>query len=147
MKKSLFKFSILFVVAVAAGCCPCRFARKNAKPLTGTTWHLVQLSGRDVQLETGTFDITFGADNRLTGIGACNRFSAEFKTTEKETLDIGTIAATRMLCPGSDTEQRMFQELDDATHYEIDGSMLIILNNGEIRAIFAAADTGEAVKK
>lgn len=138
MKKFILCGITLFVTAAIIGCCPCRLTRKNAKPLVGTTWHLIQLSGRDVNLDAETFNLTFNTNNRLTGIGACNRFSAEYKTNDKEALEIGTIAATRMLCPDSDTEQKMYRELDDATHYEIDGSMLLILNNGEIRAIFSA---------
>ena len=34
----------------------------------------------------------------------------------------------------------MFKELDDAAFYEIDGPMLLLLKDGEIRAIFRAKD-------
>lgn len=133
-----------FVAAVAAaviiGCCPCRFSTKHAKPLVGTEWHLVQLSGTDVDVEKQQFNVMFSADGRLSGTGACNRFNASYTTTDTHAIDIGTIASTRMMCPDIEREQKLFRELDDATHYEIDGPMLLILNNGEIRAIFTAAE-------
>ena len=44
------------------------------------------------------------------------------------------------MCPNIEVEQTMFKELDDATFYEIDGPMLLLLNNGEIRAIFQAQE-------
>lgn len=145
--KKIFAFAIIAVAAgVAVGCCPCRFARKNAKPFSGTEWHLVQIAGRDVHFAENTFNVTFGGDGKLTGIGACNRFSAQYKATAKEVLEIGTIAASRMYCPDLDTEQAMFTELDCATHYEIGGSMLFILKNGEIRAIFSAVGSDDAQK-
>lgn len=140
MRKFLSFSLIMLITAALAGCCPCRFARKNAKSFTGTTWHLIQLAGRDVHFEAGTFDVTFNADKKLTGIGACNRFSANYKATDKESLDVDMIASTRIFCPESETEQQLFRELDDATHYEIDGSMLLLLKNGEIRAIFSAVE-------
>ena len=34
----------------------------------------------------------------------------------------------------------MFRELDDAAFYEIDGPMLLLLKDGEIRAIFQAVE-------
>lgn len=106
-------------------------------------WHLQQLRGNDVSFADSLFNVTFGSDGRLSGIGACNRFTAEWSATEKRALDVGTIASTRMFCPDADSEQTMFAELDGATHYEIDADMLLLLNNGEIRAIFKAQDNGD----
>ena len=138
MKKTL-RYTIIIVAAAAvAACCPCRYARKNPKPLAGTTWQLAQLSGIDMQCDPGTFEITFGINGRLTGVGSCNKFNAPYSVTPSRAIDIDTIVSTRRYCPLSEREQRLFRELDDATHYEIDGSMLMLLNNGEIRAIFTA---------
>ena len=38
----------------------------------------------------------------------------------------------------------MFKELDEAAFYEVDGPMLLLLKNGEIRAIFRAKDDASA---
>ena len=134
----------VIVAALVAACCPCRFNRKNAAPLIGTHWVLTQLAGK--QIDNGAndgnniFRCTFSADGTLAGTGACNNFSAQYTTTGKGAITIGTIAATRMYCPNLELEQKLFRELDDATHYEIDGKTLLILSNGEIRLVFSAAN-------
>lgn len=140
MKKVVTKIVLLLVAVSAIGCCPCRFSRKNARPLVGTEWHLVQLRGNDVSFAAERFNLTFAADGSLAGIGACNRFTAPYSVTEKRGIDIGTIASTRRMCPDIEAEQTLFRELDDAAFYEIDGPMLLLLNDGEIRAIFQAKE-------
>ena len=131
-------FALLAVSMVA--CCPCRFSRKNARPLVGTEWHLVQLRGNDVAFDAQSFNIHFAADGTLTGVGACNRFTAPYTTGDNRTIDIHTIASTRRFCPNIESEQTMFRELDEAAHYEIAGPMLLLLKDGEIRAIFQAVE-------
>ena len=132
---------VLLLATAIVACCPCRFSRKNAKPLVGIEWHLVQLRGNDVSFPAEMFNVIFADNGSLAGIGACNRFTAPYSVTEKRGIDIGTIASTRRLCPNIESEQTMFRELDEATFYEIDGPMLLLLNNGEIRAIFQAKET------
>ena len=144
MKKFITASLIVLAAAAMTACCPCRFARKNTKPFIETTWHLIQLAGQDLQLADNTFNITFRTDNMMSGIGSCNRFNAKYNVDmTKESLDIGVIASTRMLCADVATEQRLYTELDGATHYEIDGSTLILINNGEIRALFTAVENPE----
>lgn len=144
MRKALFNSILVVAVVTLAACCPCRFSSKNAKPLVGTEWHLVQLQGQDVGFALDKFNLQFAADGSLSGIGACNRFTAPYSTTEKRGLDIGTIASTRRYCPDQEIEQKMFKELDEAAFYEVDGPMLLLLKNGEIRAIFRAKDDASA---
>ncbi len=133
---------VLFVLCalLTVACCPCRFSRKNAKPLVGTEWHLVQLRGNDVRFDSDSFNLKFAEDGSLSGIGACNRFTAPYSVTEKRAIDIGTIASTRRMCSNIEAEQTLFRELDDAAFYEIDGPMLLLLKDGEIRAIFHAKE-------
>ena len=51
-------FVILAVALVAVGCCtPCRSRVKNAKPLEGTTWHLVKVGGESLSLPADAFNI------------------------------------------------------------------------------------------
>lgn len=139
MKRLICASLIMLAAAAIIGCCPCRRSHKTAKPFTDTTWHLVQLTGQDLELAENTFNITFRSDSMLSGVGSCNRFNAKYKVdTAKESLDIEVIASTRMYCPDNALEQRLYIELDGATHYEIDGSTLILINNGEIRALFSA---------
>ena len=140
MNKRIVRIIIALVALWVVACCPCRFSRKNARPLVGTEWHLVQLRGNDVSFDAQSFNINFGDNGTLTGIGACNRFTAPYTTGENRTIDINTIASTRRYCPNIEAEQMMFGELDYAAHYEIDGPMLLLLKDGEIRAIFQAVE-------
>ena len=140
MRKSLFTIAVLALAVIISSCCPCRFGRKNARLLVGTEWHLVQLRGNDVIFDAQSFNIHFADNGTLSGVGACNRFTAPYSVTEKRGLDVGTIASTRRMCPNIEMEQTMFKELDEASFYEIDGPMLLLLNDGEIRAIFQAIE-------
>ena len=140
MNQRFLQIFITLTAVVITACCPCRFSTKNARPLVGTEWHLVQLRGNDVAFDAQSFNIRFSDDGTLSGIGACNRFNAPYSVMEKRAINIGTIASTRRLCPNIEAEQSMFRELDDATFYEIDGPMLLLLKDGEIRAIFKAVE-------
>mgnify|MGYP002904752494 CR=1 FL=1 len=131
---------IAAVAALAAGCCKCRsYQKKNRRPLVGTEWQLVQLNGRAVKPQEGKFNLTFLAEeNRFAGIGACNRLMGKYETTDKGALRIGPIASTMMACPGMDEEDAFTKMLESVTHYDMDGPMLLLLSDGELRAVFQA---------
>lgn len=90
--KILLKIAALAAVAaLAAGCCSCRsYQKKNRRPLVGTEWQLIQLGGKAVKPEEGKFTLTFLAEeNRIAGVGACNRIMGKYEATEKGVLKIG----------------------------------------------------------
>lgn len=128
------------LVMLVASCCPCRKHRKgDSKPFVSTEWQLVQLNGRAVPVEGDLFTVVFGEDGRLSGLGACNRFMGSYQTTETGGLTVGqNMASTRMFCPGLDQEQAFGDVLSGATHYEVDGDMLMLLTDGELRAVLQA---------
>ncbi len=132
----------LFVV----GCCACRKG-KNAKPLVGTQWHLVRMMERDLSIEPEQFLFTFEADGRFGGIGACNRMMGGYTTTDKGGIKFSNVASTRMMCPDVDLENELGKIFDSATHYEIDGDMLMLLSNGEMQAVFKAAEPAPETDK
>ena len=131
---------IAAVAALAAGCCKCRsYQKKNRRPLIGTEWQLIQLDGRAVKPEEGKFTVTLLAEgNRLTGVGACNRLTGAYKTDGKRTLKVGPLAATMMACPGMEQEDAFTKALEATTHYDMDGPMLLLLGDGELKAVFQA---------
>lgn len=123
------------------GCCStCRHHQKNALPLTGTTWHLVQLEGRDLTLPVEQFNITLAADGSLAGVGACNRLLGQYTTTESLGISFGQVGTTMMLCPENEELEAKFTQLLGAiTHYDIDLDTLILLQDGTIKALLKAA--------
>ena len=43
-----------------------------------------------------------------------------------------------MACPGMDEEEAFTKMLESVTHYDMDGPMLLLLSDGELRAVFHA---------
>jgi len=128
------------VAILLAGCCPCRsYQKKTRRPLTGTEWQLVQLGGRSVRPEEGKFVVVFSPDgSRLSGRGACNGLTGRFESDEKRSLRIDRMASTRMTCPEIEQEQAFIRALESTTHYDMDGPMLLLLSDGELRAVLQA---------
>ncbi len=148
MKNSL-KIGGLFAVMIFfVGCCACRsYQKQTRKPLVGTEWRLIQLGGRNIRSESGQFTVRFAEDGTLSGVGSCNRLMGRYEQTGDRMLKIGPVASTRMACPsGEDTEAALCKTLEEADHYDMDGPMLLLLTNGELRAVFQANTAAGAAK-
>jgi heat shock protein HslJ len=137
MKHFFYIVSILVVASFVAGCCACRKG-KNNMPLKGTEWHLMRLMGRDLSVDADKFLFTFSEDGEFGGTGACNRIFGAFKSNDQRAISFENLASTRMMCPDANLEAQFVEVLDRATHYEVDGNVLMILSNGEVQAILMA---------
>ena len=137
----------LLCATILVGCCSaCRQRQKNAKPLKGTEWHLVQLEGKDMELPINSFNITLGQDGSIAGIAACNRLPGHYTVSENYASNFGQVGTTMMLCPeNGELESKFTAVLGVVTHYDIDGDMLILLQQGTIKALFKALPS-EVVK-
>ncbi|WP_289731229.1 META domain-containing protein [uncultured Alistipes sp.] len=142
MKRML---ALVLLASLAAGCshtreCHCHaYQKKYRRPLTGTAWQLVQLYGQNVPPEKGAFTVTLSPEEgRISGSGACNRLSGDYAADETRALKIGPLRTTRMACPGQEQEQKFVEALTTTTHYDMDGPMLMLLCNGELRAVLQA---------
>ena len=136
--KNLISILVVAVVAVAmVGCCACRKG-KNNKPLTGTEWQLERMMGQEVDIDADQFVFVFSNDGRFSGVGACNRMMGDYSITDKGAIKFGALAGTRMMCPKAHLEAEFIKIISQATHYEIDGDLLLILSNGELQAVFRA---------
>ncbi len=131
----------LFYAAMAlllvVGCCNCRHkSAKNTLPLEGTSWQLIQLGGQSVKAAVDQYTVQFDAsEHRMVGVGACNRLSANYTTDERRQLALSEVASTRMLCPDEAMERQFVEALTATTHYDMDGKMLLLLNNGKLLAV------------
>lgn len=128
------------VAALAAGCCACRAKQKRTRrPLVGTQWQLVQMDGRDVKPEGEQFTLRLLPDeNRLSGVAVCNRIMGSYRVGENRALALDPAGMTQMACPGMEQEHPYVQMLAATTHYDMDGPMLMLLSDGELRAVFQA---------
>lgn len=129
---------MLFAAVAMAACCNCyNGTARSQTPITGDPWKLVQMDGRALVLAeddpADLFTITFGTDGRMTGKGACNRLSGTYKNDNTNgTLSFGGIAVTRMMClKYAEQESRFAKLLGNIDAYTIDGTMLLLLTNGE----------------
>lgn len=148
MKNSL-KIGGLFAVMIFfAGCCACHsYQKQTRQPLVGTEWRLIQLGGRNIRSESGQFTVRFAEDGTLSGVGSCNRLTGRYEQTGDRMLKIGPVALTRMACPtDEDTEAALCKTLEATDHYDMDGPMLLLLSNGELRAVFQANTAAGAAK-
>lgn len=131
------KVTMLVASAVMlSSCCACRKGKNNL-PLIGTQWQVVRIMGQDYSFDKDKFVFTFNAGN-FSGVGACNRMMGEFTSSTTGALKFQNLASTKMMCPNADLETKLAQILDGATHYEVDGNLLLILSNGEMQAVFQA---------
>ena len=137
MKKIISILIVAAVMSLVVGCCACRKG-KNNRPLLGTEWQLVRMMGTDIEVADDQFVFQFSADGRFSGVGACNRMMADYSVTEKRAISFGELAGTRMMCPKVNLEAQFTKILGQATHYEIDGDMLLLLSNGELQALLKA---------
>lgn len=146
MKKSIFA-ALVCAMFLVVGCCACRSAQKNAKPLKGTEWHLVQLGGTEMELAADTFTIVIAEDNSLAGIAACNHLLGQVVLAENQAISFGQVGSTMMLCPENDElEAKFIAMLGGITHYDIDADKLILMQDGVIKAILKAVPTAVEAK-
>lgn len=80
--------------------------------------------------------MTFADDGKVSGIGACNRFTGTY-TLVGTKLDVADdLVATRMMCLGENRENEFFAALRTADSYSIDGERLMLIQVGDVVAIF-----------
>ncbi len=130
---------IALLAGLLTGCCrPCRIYQRSQRPLAGTSWQLIQIYGQNFHPDSGRFTLRFDQQQgRVSGMAACNSISGEYSTTEKRGLKIERLASTQKLClRDGDKEALLIKALENATHYEMDGPMLMILSHGELLALF-----------
>lgn len=99
---------------------------KTALPtLIGPTWRLVSIEGRPA-LAGVRVTAVFGADDRVSGVAGCNRYTGPATATGAR-LDLGALAMTRMHC-GADgvmqQEDAYVTALEKVKAYRIAGTEL-----------------------
>ena len=71
--------------------------------------------------------VQFHPDGKVSGFAGCNRFFGTFVATDS-TLDVGTLATTRMACPEAimQRETAFLSEIGGATDYQIYGRRMTL---------------------
>lgn len=139
-------FNIIAAISMVAlvGCCGCRAAKsQNPYTLTDYKWKLYELNGgvKFADTEHEQYNIIFNQeDGQVQGQAACNSFFMPYATSEVRKLKLSEGGLTRALCQDSRAEQIYIQTLSTVDSYTIDGDMLMLQKDGEVVAIFTAAE-------
>ncbi|NEQ45791.1 MAG: META domain-containing protein [Leptolyngbya sp. SIOISBB] len=113
--------------------------------LTNTAWTLIGYNNGQGDLVSPlpdtTLTATFDDAGGLAGSAGCNNYRANFEQADN-TLQIGTAASTRRLCPAPDgtmqQEQVFLGLLAEVSTYDIDGNQLTLKDAaGNVLAQFA----------
>lgn len=113
-------------------------------PLEGTGWTLLSYDegGSATDVPDGVSVTARFSDGRLSGVGGCNRYTAEY-TVDGETLEIGPVAGTLMACPepAGSVETAYLAALErTATFQTTDSELTLTDADGQTVLTFAEAE-------
>ncbi|MDR0573145.1 MAG: META domain-containing protein [Tannerella sp.] len=97
-------------------------------------WKLTELSGEAVVTPEGGKEarlILKKEGNAVNGNGGCNSFRGTYTLKPGNRINFSKMASTLMMCANMDTETKMFQALETADNYVVNGDTLA-LNNAEM---------------
>jgi heat shock protein HslJ len=136
--KRLDRFVVLVTVGWLAGGCASVPTPEQVR------WNLVEVGGKAVataeQGDPGHILFDPGPPPRASGSTGCNRFVGSY-TMSDSSLHFGSIATTRMACPGRMEQERAFElALEASRHWRIaDGQLELLDEQGDILARFQPA--------
>ena len=97
------------------------------------TWYITLIDNKPT-LEHSQTELTFSADNRLSGKASCNRITTSYLLSpekSKTKLTFNLAAGTRMMCPHilMAQEQRFFDAMAKVTQVRLEQGNLILFND------------------
>ncbi len=112
--------------------------------LSGTTWELEQINGREPQSAKngrGKPNIRFNQEEgTVSGFAGCNTFHGRYETQEAGSISFSRMAATKMMCEHMETEEAVMTMLQEADTFAVENSRLFLKSGEEILATFKPDD-------
>ena len=112
---------------------------EGLKELSGTSWRLATLRGKDVP---GSAELHFDGNSGFAGgQGICNNYGGEFSETLKGEFDMGNIFSTETDCKDLRLEKDYIVALESASKYRMAPGLkelMLIGPDGKTLATFAA---------
>jgi heat shock protein HslJ len=129
-------FYSLAVLSLLLGCADTEHASQT--PLLDTTWNLVEMYNKKIQLPGPQVPhLRFEAEN-VTGNDGCNNFFGGY-TLDENNLTFGMLASTRMACQQIDGFDIEFNKMISmTTSYRISGNTLELFGKDKLLASFLA---------
>jgi len=106
-------------------------------------WALQRIGNKDIDttdktMKVPTMELRLN-ENRVLGLGGCNRYSGEF-SLEGAKMNFGYLISTRMSCPGMSLESQFLQLLNEKTlPYKLEKGVLYV-GTGENLMTFKRAE-------
>ncbi|MGM9738758.1 MAG: META domain-containing protein [Candidatus Cryptobacteroides sp.] len=102
-------------------------------------WTITGAMGSSISGSNGVRpSINFDTGNsRVSGHSGCNRFMGSFTFNEdgKNSISFSPVAATKMMCPDIETEQKIFQALESAKKIQKNNSTSIVLRSEDGKTV------------
>ena len=100
--------------------------------LGGSQWKLISLDGSPMNLGENAV-LTFDEkENKINGIAACNKFSADYEMLRKA-VKFESIVSTKMYCEGKmDEENKIISNLQSVTRYDVKANMLYLYSQDQL---------------
>jgi|GEM_PF-459710 len=130
----------------AAACTTTRQPGNGSAALTGTDtamlfhkrWVLAGFPDTTFERPEKDIYIVFeDTSRRVAGFGGCNAFRGQYELREKS-LQLSSMASTKMWCSNGPAEQRFMQALEQANTYEVMGDSMQLLRDDRPLAYFYA---------
>lgn len=99
-------------------------------------WNVVSIQGNPVKSVEGqdapfmAFDVV---NSRLFGSAGCNRIFGRLSTGEKGTIDLSSLAATRMMCPDMSNEDALLTALNQVKRFGMNKEGELVLMDQQDR--------------
>jgi heat shock protein HslJ len=130
-------FYSLAVLSLLLGCADTEHTSQT--PLPGTTWNLVEMNTKKIQLPGPQVPHLHFEAEKVTGNDGCNNFFGGY-TLDENNLTFGMLASTRMACPQIEGFDIEFNEvISMTTRYRISGNKLELFGKDKLLASFLAA--------
>ena len=92
-------------------------------------WKLTELYGESVNTSEGGREahiIFKKEENRITGNSGCNTFNGTFTLKPGSRISFSKTMSTMMMCTNMETEMKMYQVLEAADNYIVNGDKLVL---------------------
>ena len=116
----------------ASSSCSIMNQQADFAELGGSQWKLISIDGSPMSLGDNAI-LTFDEkENKINGVAACNKFSADYEMLRKA-LKFGSIISTKMYCEGKmDEENKIISNLQNVTRYEVKANMLYLYSQDQL---------------
>ena len=94
--------------------------------LENSKWELISLNQKEIKKVEKVANINFEKERVFGNLG-CNNFFGAYKLN-KNSLEIGQVGSTMMMCQNMQTEQDFAKVLQDVKTYKIDKNSLVFFD-------------------